>query len=191
MSTLYENCRDWFVGAIKHSVAPNHYVEIANGKLEVKSTPLLLIEASDIDIEVHFCSQSSAYSILSSPNVSENAIKLSVTCDSNFCKIVISEDKTKLKNQKAKVLLNIQHGLTSLTIESGAGDIRLCGCDAKEAFISTTSGDILVNDHVSPCYAIAKSKYGDIVKNGFSSKSSINLLHCKTVNGDIVLSSKK
>lgn len=188
MGKFCEDSVKWFVEALKHSASSNDYIEIANGELQMESVSKLLIKSNIASIKVSFSVDKPSYSVLSHPSVPKDALKVITVFDGTAYEISIKENRTKLKNHNAVVLINVPYGLAIMKIGSDAGDVSLNGCDAKETSIITQSGDIIVKNHVSPCTVKAKSEHGDVVKNGFPNKPSINLLRCKTIDGDIILS---
>lgn len=188
MGSLFEEGVSWFVKLMEGSTHPSDHVELYSGALQITKSSALSIKSDSVDIKVSFEPVSQAYSIISHPNIPKDAIKVIVVQKGNTCEISVVEDSKKLKNHNAEVVFRMDPSVKTLSLTSNTGDISISGCRAEETSIFTECGDILVNNHITPCKAETSTKNGDITKIGFISEHSKNKLMCKSINGDILLS---
>lgn len=188
MSSLFEEGLHWFINAMIDSAGSSSCIEIASGDIQTGKISKLSIESDIVDINVSISEDAAlSFTIKASPEVPASAVRMKKVLTKSSCSIFITGNADKLQSRSCIVYLRIPKSLSVLTVESKSGDVSLHGCDSKDTFVTTNSGDILISDHIHPCAVSAKSKDGDVVVNRHHfSKIGKNKLNCRTVSGDIV-----
>lgn len=187
MDDLFHKGIDWFVKMMQISTSFSNCVEISTAKLQFNQVSSLYIVSNDVDIVISFCDDSSNYTVIAPPDTDSCVVKVNQIFTDDCCKIIIEKNMDVESLLPIKVRFKLPYCFNSVTLISDSGDIELKNCKSSNACISTASGDIVVNNHIFPCFVVAQSTNGDVIQTNSRCVSKANSLTCKSVDGDIMI----